>query len=70
MFDFAGPDAKRQRAEGAMGGCITVSANNGGPRQSEALLRSDDMNDALSVIPEPEICETKGFDIFFERQTL
>ena len=28
------------------------------------------MDDALTLVPKPKICETKGFDVFFKRETL
>ena len=48
-----------QRAKGAMGGGVAVAADNGHPRQGPALLRANDMHDALAdvihrVIDKPE----------------
>ena len=60
MLDFRGADAIGERAERAMRRGVAVAAHDRGARQREALLRSDDVDDALAlvelvVIFEPEI---------------
>src|SRR6202046_298744 len=47
MFDFAGPDSKRQRAECAVRGSMAVAANDGLPWLRDAKLRPDDVHNAL-----------------------
>src|SRR5204863_8919815 len=47
VFDFAGADAKGQRAKGAVRGGVAVAANNGLARLSDAKLRADDVDNAL-----------------------
>ena len=44
---LAGADAESQRAESAVRGGVAVAADQRGARQGEALLRPDDMDDAL-----------------------
>ena len=50
MLDLAGADAEGQRAEGAVGRGMGVTTHHGGAGQGKALLRADDMNDALARI--------------------
>src|SRR5437016_3177236 len=47
VFDFAGADAKGQRAKGAVRGSVAVAANNGLARLSDAELGADDVDNAL-----------------------
>ena len=47
MFDLGRANAISERAEGAVGRGVTVTANEQGARQREALFRSDDVADAL-----------------------
>ncbi len=48
VLDLAGADAERQRAEGAVGGGVGVAADDGHAGLREALLRADDVDDALA----------------------
>ena len=50
MFDLAGADAVRQRAEGAVGRGVAVATNDGGAWQGEALLGTDHVHDALADV--------------------
>ena len=50
MLDLGGADAMRQRAKGAMRRGMAVAANDRRAGQGEALLRADDMHDALATI--------------------
>ena len=47
MLDLARADAEGERAERAMRGGMAVAADQGGAGQGEALLRPDDVDDAL-----------------------
>ena len=47
MLNLGGADAVGERAEGAVGGGVAVAADDRGSGQSEALLRPDDVHDAL-----------------------
>ena len=50
MLHFRRADAVRQRAEGAMRGGMAVAANDGHAGQRKALLRADNVDDALADI--------------------
>ena len=47
VLDLAGADAERQRAEGAVGGGVGVTADDGGAGLGQAQLRAHDVHDAL-----------------------
>ena len=47
VLNFAGADAERQCAKGAVGGGVAVAAHDGHARHGESLLRPDHMDDAL-----------------------
>jgi hypothetical protein len=51
MLDLRGADAEGQRAEGAVGRGVAVAADDGHAGQGEALLRADDVDDALADRP-------------------
>ena len=60
MLDLGGADAVGERAEGAVGRSVAIAADDRRPRQGEALLRPDDVDDALPgielvVILDPEL---------------
>ena len=50
MFDFAGADAKGQRAESAVRGRVAVAADDGHARLGAAKLRPNDMHDPLFAV--------------------
>ncbi len=50
MLDLGGADAVGQRAESAMGGGVAVAADNRHARQGKALLRPDDVDNALALV--------------------
>ena len=50
MLDLGRADAMRERAEGAVGRGVAVAADDRGSGQREALLRPDDVHDALPRI--------------------
>ena len=50
MLDLRRADAVRQRAESAMRRGVAVAADDGHARQREALLRADDVDDALADV--------------------
>ena len=54
VLDLRGADTKGQRAEGAVRGGMRVTADDGHPRLRRALLRADDMHDALARIAQAE----------------
>ena len=55
VLDLRGADAMRQATEGAVGAGMGIAADDGHARQSGALLRSDDVHDALALVQEGEI---------------
>ena len=65
VFDFGSADTVCQRAECAVGRGVRVAADNGHAGQGCALLRTHNMNDALTFIHEREVGEcAELFDIF------
>ncbi len=50
VLDFGGTDAVSERAEGAVGRCVTVAAHKGRAGQCEALFRTDDVANALTLV--------------------
>src|SRR5271157_4475125 len=50
MLDLGGADAVGERPERAMGRGVAVAADDRRPRQGEALLRPDDVDDSLAGI--------------------
>ena len=50
VLDLGGADAVGERAEGAVGRGVAVAADDGRARQGEALLRPDDVDDALALV--------------------
>ena len=55
VLHFRGADAERQRPEGAVGGGVGIAADDGQAGQGEALLRADDVDDALALVGHGEI---------------
>ena len=64
MLDFRGADTMRQCAERAMRRGVAVAADDGGAGQREALLGSDDVDDALALIELVEIFDAKFAGVF------
>jgi len=54
VFDFAGADSKRERAECAVRGRVAVAANNRLSRLRDAKLWPDDVNDPLILTMQVE----------------
>ena len=50
MFHFRGTDAEGQRAKGTVRGGVRVAAHHGHTGQRRALLRADDMHNALARV--------------------
>ncbi len=63
MLHFRRADAVGERAESAVGGGVAVAANQRGARQGEALLRPDDVDDALALVELVEIFEPEELGI-------
>jgi hypothetical protein len=45
---------------------MTIAADDGCARESEALLWSDDVDNALSLVAESKVCQAKLFDVGLE----
>ena len=50
VLDLRSADTLRKRGKGAMGGGVRIAADDGHPRQGEALLRTHDMHYALALV--------------------
>lgn len=70
MLDLGSAYARGEGTEGAVCGGMAVTADKGGAGQSEALLRADNVDDALTLVAETEICEAEVFYVFFESHAL
>lgn len=66
MLDLARSDTEGKSAERPVCGCMTVTADNGGAGEGEALLWADDMDDALTLVAHAKVCDTKVLDILLE----
>ena len=55
VLDLARADAEGERAERAVGGRVRVAADDGHARQGAALLRADDVDDALVGVAHREV---------------
>lgn len=53
-----------------MCGRVTVTADDGGAWQREALFRPNDMYDTLSLVVETKVREIEGLDVVLQSYTL
>mmetsp|Transcript_15577 Transcript_15577/g.49249 ORF Transcript_15577/g.49249 Transcript_15577/m.49249 type:complete len:529 (-) Transcript_15577:350-1936(-) len=70
VLNFRGANAKRERTESPVRGGVAVAAHEGGARQREALLRPDDVDDALPVVVHAEEREPEGLDVILQGHDL
>ena len=70
VLDFRRADAVRQRAERAVRGRVRVAADDRHARQRSALLRPDDVHDALTQIVHLELRDAVGVAVRIERVDL
>ena len=70
MLNLACANPKCEGAESSMRGGVTVTTDNGGTRKGEALLWTDDVDDALSLVPKAEVGQTEVLHVLFEGNTL
>ncbi len=70
MLDLRRADPMRERAEGAVGRGVAVTANDRHPRQSPALFGPDDVDDALPHIRHRVIVDAKIPGVLVERGDL
>ena len=66
VFDFAGADAERQRAERAVRGSVAIAADNGLAGLGDAEFRADDVDDALILAVHVEEAHAGLAAVFFE----
>ena len=70
MLDLRGADAVRERPERAMGRGVAVAAHDRRAGQGEALLRADDMDDALARVELVIIFDAEFLGVGGERLNL
>ncbi len=70
MLDLGRPDAVCERAEGAVRRSVAVAANDRRAGKRKALLRPDDVNDALALIELVEIFDAEILGVLRERLDL
>lgn len=70
MLNLTGADTKGQGAKGTVCGGMAVAADDGGAGESEALLGANDMDNALTLVAQAEICQTKVLDVLLESDAL
>jgi hypothetical protein len=63
VFDLRCANAECQSAKCAMSRSMAVAADYGRARESEALLRANDMDNALPIVAQSEVCKTEVFYI-------
>ena len=66
VLDLGRADAVGERAERAVGGGVAVAAHERGARQGEALLRTDDVHDALAAVELVVIFEAEQLGVLRE----
>ena len=70
VLDFRRADAMRQRTERAVRGGVRVAADDRHARQRGALLRPDDVHDALAQVVHLELRDAVGVAVVVERVDL
>lgn len=70
MLDLGSADTKSQSSKGAMGRGVAVTTNDGSAGEGEALLRTDNMDNALSLVAQAKVCDSKVLDILLQGDTL
>jgi hypothetical protein len=70
VLDFAGADAVRQRAEGAVRRGVGVAADDRHARQRRALLRADHVDDALAKVVHLELGDAVAVAVAVQRVDL
>ncbi len=70
MFHFAGADAEGQRAECAVGGCVTIAADNRLAGLGNAQFRTDDVDDSLVLAVHVEQADSGFAAVLFQRLEL
>src|SRR5947199_333009 len=66
VLDLGGADAVGERAEGAVSGGVAIATDERSAGEREALLGSDDVDDALALVELVEIFEPEQLGILRE----
>ena len=70
VLNLARTNAESQSSEGAVGGGVAVTADNCGTWQSESLLRTDNVNNSLTLVTKAKVCDAEVLDIVLEGHAL
>ena len=70
MLDLGGTNAKSQSAKRAMCGSVRVATDNCGTWKGEALLRANNVDNALTLICEAKVCDSELLDVLLEGYAL
>ena len=66
MFNFAGANAERESSESPVCGGMGVPTDNGHPREGQALLRPNNVDDPLSGVLHIEQCDLELLTVLFQ----
>jgi hypothetical protein len=66
VLNLTSTDTEGESAKGTVGGSVTVTADNSCAGESEALLRTDNVDDTLSLVVHSKVCQTEVLDVLFE----
>ena len=64
MFDFRRTNTLSQGCKGTVRGRMRVATDHGHSRHGRALLRPNDVNDALTGVQNFKLLDTKRFTVF------
>ena len=70
MLHLTRANSKRKGAKSTVRGRVAITADDSGPRKREALLWSNDVDNALALVTKTEVGETKFFDVILKSQAL
>ena len=66
MLHLTRANTERKGAKGAVRGRMAITADHRGPRKRKALLWSNYMDNALTLVTKTEVGEAEFFDIVLE----
>mmetsp|Transcript_32816 Transcript_32816/g.72496 ORF Transcript_32816/g.72496 Transcript_32816/m.72496 type:complete len:209 (-) Transcript_32816:194-820(-) len=70
VLHLGGTNTKGQGSESTVGGSVGVTAHNHGAGQGEALLGSNDVNNALALVIHGEVCQVEVLHVLLQGQNL
>jgi hypothetical protein len=70
VLNLTGANAKGKSTKGTVGGCMAVTAHHRRAGESESLLGTNNMDNALPLVIQAEVCDTEIPDILLEGYTL